>query len=149
MRVMESAPPPIPASRTEVVDQEHLRLLVIFHYVLAGVTALFACFPIIHIALGAFFLLAPEEMMKNDGGEAPPAWFGWIFVGLGSVFVLMGWTMALLTFLSGRYMAKRQKWLFSMVIAGIQCAFVPLGTVLGIFTLIVLQSESVKRLYQP
>ena len=33
-------------------DQEHLRLLSIFYYVCAGLTALFACIPIIHLVLG-------------------------------------------------------------------------------------------------
>ncbi|MES2598911.1 MAG: hypothetical protein V4662_26500 [Verrucomicrobiota bacterium] len=146
---MESLPPPMPPSNTKIVDQEHLRLLTIFHYVLAGITALFACFPIIHIAIGTAFLLAPEGSLKDADGQGPPSWFGWIFVGLGSIFVLIGWTMAALTYLSGRYMAQHRKWLFTMVIAGIQCAFVPLGTVLGIFTLIVLQRDSVRRLYQP
>jgi len=33
-------------------DEEHPRLLAIFHYVCAGMVALFACFPIIHLVLG-------------------------------------------------------------------------------------------------
>jgi len=147
---MESMPPPIPQPRDPaLVDQEHLRLLTIFHYVLAGITALFACLPILHVALGLFFILAPEELMKGGQGHAepPPAWFGWVFVIMGGVFVLLGWALALLTFLSGRYLAARRRWLFCMIIAGIQCAFVPLGTVLGIFTLIVLQRDSVRRLF--
>jgi hypothetical protein len=146
--IMDTPPPPLPVTDTSIVDQEHLRLLTIFHYVLAGITALFACIPIFHIALGLFFILAPEEMMKDADNQGPPSWFGWLFVGIGSLFVILGWTMALLTFLSGRYVAQRKKWLFTMVIAGIQCAFVPFGTVLGIFTLIVLQKDSVRRLYQ-
>ncbi|GEP43237.1 hypothetical protein [Brevifollis gellanilyticus] len=146
---MESLPPPVPPPNTTAVDHEHLRLLTIFHYVLAGVTALFACLPIIHVVIGAALIMAPEETLKNVEGNAPPSWVGWLFVGLGSIFVLIGWTMAVLTYLSGRYIAQRRKSTFSMVIAGIQCAFVPLGTVLGIFTLIVLQRDSVRRLYQP
>jgi len=137
-----------PVSNTAAVDQEHLRLLVIFHYVLAGITALFACMPLIHIALGLFFLLAPDEMMKDSQGEGPPPFIGWFFVIFGSLFVLMGWVVAVLTYLSGRYMARRTKRVFSLVMAGVQCAFVPFGTVLGIFTLIVLLRDSVRRLYE-
>ena len=33
-------------------DEEHLRLLSIFHFVVAGMTALFALFPIIHLLIG-------------------------------------------------------------------------------------------------
>lgn len=32
-------------------DLEHLRLLSIFHYVVGGLIALFACFPIIHLMM--------------------------------------------------------------------------------------------------
>jgi hypothetical protein len=34
-----------------------------------------------------------------------------------------------------------------MVVAGLNCAQMPLGTVLGVFTLMVLSRESVKSLY--
>ena len=33
-------------------DDEHLRLLSIFHYVLAGLAGVFGLFPIIHLAVG-------------------------------------------------------------------------------------------------
>ncbi len=43
-------------------DTEHLRLLVLGHHVLSGVTALFACIPLIHLAIGLTIILAPEAM---------------------------------------------------------------------------------------
>jgi hypothetical protein len=30
-------------------DEQHLQLLAIFHYVVGGMTALFACMPLIHL----------------------------------------------------------------------------------------------------
>ena len=35
-----------------------------------------------------------------------------------------------------------------MVIAGISCLFVPYGTILGVFTFIVLQRSSVEKLFE-
>ena len=32
-------------------DEEHLRLLSIFHYVCAGLSAFFACIPLIHVTV--------------------------------------------------------------------------------------------------
>jgi hypothetical protein len=39
-------------------DEEHLRLLSIFHYVVVGLGALFSLFPLLYTALGAFFIFA-------------------------------------------------------------------------------------------
>ncbi len=39
--------------------------------------------------------------------------------------------------------------LFCLVVAGVECAFMPFGTVLGVFTIAVLMRESVKELFEP
>jgi hypothetical protein len=127
-------------------DQEHLRLLSIFHYVVAGLSALFACIPMIHVGLGLFMALAPEKMASH-GQAAPPAFLGWFFVVFGSCFILAGWTFAACVFAAGRCLAKRKRLLFCQVMGGIECIFMPFGTVLGVFTLLVLSRESVKPLF--
>jgi hypothetical protein len=33
-------------------DEQHIQLLPIFHYVVGGMTALFACMPLIHLGIG-------------------------------------------------------------------------------------------------
>lgn len=58
-------------------DDEHLRLLAIFHYVVAGMQALFASFPIIHFFIGAAMVFGS---FGSKGGEAPPAAVGWFFM---------------------------------------------------------------------
>jgi hypothetical protein len=126
-------------------DEYQLRLLSIFHYVVAGLAGLFALFPIFHLAIGLLFILAPHEFESN--GEPPPAWVGWIFVIMASVFITLGWTFAGFVLAAGRFLAKRKRYLFCLVMAGIECAFTPIGTVLGVFTIIVLMRESVKQLF--
>lgn len=127
-------------------DQEHLRLLSIFHYVVAGLSALFACFPLIYVILGLIFALAPEKM-ANHGQPPPPVFLGWFFVAFGSFFILLGWAFAACVFAAGRCLAKRKRLLFCQVIGGIECMFMPFGTVLGVFTLLVLTRDSVKPLF--
>jgi len=141
-------PPPIIASPTTSPskDEEHLRLLAIFHYVVAALGALFACFPLVHVAVG--LLLFFHQGLSNHGRQdVPPHWFGLIFVIVGGFFVLLGWGAAICTFISGRYLARRRKRLFSFVMAAILCIFIPFGTILGVFTLIVLSRKSVQQLY--
>jgi len=128
-------------------DEEQLSLLAVFHYVVAGLGALFACFPLIHIAIGTMLFLQPEFMTKGQSGELPPQWFGLIFVIMGGVFVLTGWTAAICTFLSRRYLSKRKNRMFSFVMGAVLCLFMPFGTILGVFTIVVLSKDSVKALY--
>lgn len=126
-------------------DEQNLQLLSIFHYIVAGIMALFACFPIIHLAIGLFIVFAPEQF--GDQGNPPPAWFGWIFVGVASFIIALGWTIAICIFAAGRCLARRTRHTFCVVIAGVECMFMPFGTVLGVFTLIVLMRPSVKELF--
>lgn len=126
-------------------DEDHLRLLSIFHYVVAGMAGLFALVPIIHLVIGLFIIFSPQ---KFDGrGQAPPAFIGWIFVAFAVVFITMGWTFAGFVLAAGRFLAKRTHYLFCLVMAGIECIFVPFGTVLGVFTIVVLMRPTVKQLF--
>lgn len=131
--------PAVPANQ----DEEHLRLLAIFHYVVAGLTALFACFPLIHLGIGVFMLVKPEAFKPRP----PPEFLAWIFIGVAAAIILAGWTLALLFVLAGRNLTRRRRYLFCQVVAGIGCLFMPFGTVLGVFTLLVLSRPSVKELF--
>ena len=124
-------------------DDDHLRLLSIFHYIIAALAAIAACFPLIHLILGAMIIVSPDSLAGN--GKMPPPFLGWIFVIVASVAILIGWCMAIMILLTGRLLAQRRRHLFCLIIAGIECFFVPIGTVLGIFTIIVLMRESVKQ----
>lgn len=126
-------------------DEEHLKLLSIFHYVVGGLAGLFALFPIFYLVIGLFLILAPEKL---DGKEGPPPTFiGWIFVIIAAVFITIGWVFAALILMTGRFLAKRRHYMFCLVMGGVECIFTPFGLVLGVFTIIVLLRESVKQLF--
>jgi hypothetical protein len=124
-------------------DLEHLRWLSIGFYVYAALTALFACFPFIHLFIGIAMVTGSFESEKNP----PPAAVGWIFIGAASIFILMGFALAICSFLAGKYLKQQTKYTFCFVMAVINCMFAPLGTLLGIFTIIVLLRDSVKPLF--
>jgi len=123
-------------------DAEHLNLLSLFHYVAAGATALFACFPFIHLAIGIAFLVGDFK-----GPNPPPPVLGWAFVLVAAFFILCGWTLALLIAWTGRRLKRRQGWTFCFVVAAMECLLMPYGTVLGVFTLVILSRPSVKQLF--
>ena len=127
-------------------DEEHLGLLSIFHYIVGGIGCFFACMPLIHMGLGLVFILSPETFVEN-GGEAPPAFFGWLFFVMGLLFFLIGQAISICIIVSGRFLAKRKRYMYSFVLGCIECILFPFGTVLGIFTIIVLSRDSVKELY--
>lgn len=60
---------------------------------------------------------------------------------------MVGWTLAVGLFVAGYLLARRRGYFFCLVMAGIACTFSPFGTVLGVFTLLVLLRSSVKQLF--
>ena len=113
-------------------DDKFLDLLAIFHYVVAGLTALFACFPLIHVAVGV-------SVVSNafERPHAPPAAIGWNFVAVGGTLVACGWALAVAILIAGRKLKKRVSWTYCIVMGAIECMLMPFGTILGVFTLIV------------
>jgi hypothetical protein len=129
-------------------DEEHLQLLSTFHYVVGGLAGLFALFPIFHLIFGLFFIFGSERFPSNNGGP-PPAVIGWLFVAFAVFFITLGWVFAIFVFIAGRFLAKRKHYLFCLTMAGVECLFLPFGTVLGVFTIITLSREPVKQLFIP
>lgn len=124
-------------------DEEQLRLLAIFHNVVAGLGVLFSLFPILHLAMGVMLLTGQFDPGKPGEGP-PPAFFGWFFVVFSVVWIVVGLTASACVFLAGRYLRRRERYMFCLVVAGVMCAFAPFGTVLGVFTILVLQRQTVK-----
>jgi hypothetical protein len=123
-------------------DSEHLKLLAIFHYVVAGMTALFACIPFLHFFMG--LALATGAFPDTDPEAQPVGIFIMVFAGL---FIVAGWALAALIAYAGRSLQARRRYTFCLVMAGVECIFMPFGTVLGVFTIIVLIRDSVKPLF--
>ncbi len=128
-------------------DEEHLRLLSIFHYVCAGLAAFFACIPIIHVLIGSVLLLHPQAVGPQNNQPHPEQFVGLIFVVMGGMFILLGWTFAACVAYAGRCLSQRKNYTYCMVMAGIACLFMPFGTILGIFSIMVLIRPSVKALF--
>lgn len=126
---------------------EQLRILSIFHYVVGGMHAFFGSFGLVHLFIGLSFVVNPS-LWNNHSQGAPPAWFGLIFVVVGGGVVLFGWTLGILTILSGRFIAGRKNRKFSIVVGAVNCAMMPFGTALGVFDIILLTNGEVKALYR-
>ena len=82
-----------------------------------------------------------------DGGEPEGRAMGWFFIAIALVVILTGLCFAALIVVTGRFLSRQINYTFCLVIAAVECAFAPFGTVLGVFTIIVLQRPSVKQLF--
>ena len=126
-------------------EEQHLDYLRIGYYVLGGVISLFALIPLIHVGLGIATVAGALE--TESAGESIPPFFGWFFIIMGSVFILIGQSIAALTIMCGRFIKQRKHYSFVFIIGCIECAFFPFGTVLGVFTIILLSKPEVKELF--
>ena len=127
-------------------DLEHLRLLSVFHFVVAALIFLAACIPFIHLFLGIAMIVGSEELFQH--GDQPPAFVGWLLACFAGFFILLGWTLALCLVLAGRYLVRHKRYTFCLVVAAIACVVMPFGTALGIFTIIVLMRPAVRELFE-
>ena len=127
-------------------DEQHLDILAILHYVYAGLFTLIGCIPLVYVFIGA--MLVSGKIPPDSRGNPPPAEMGYIFIALGVLFSLLFWGLAGLIVACGRFLARRKHWLFCIVIAALECINMPLGTILGVFTIIVLIRASVKELFE-
>jgi hypothetical protein len=146
-------PPPLLAPPQPVMgyepapsaDDQHLRLLAIFQYVWGGLMALASLVGLIHVVLGLTMIF--NAFADPLSSSPPPASMGWIFLFLGLAILAVGWTFGGLTIYSGRCMARRRHRAFSLVMAAVHCLNIPLGTILGVCTFIVLMRPSVIAQY--
>lgn len=125
-------------------DDRNLNLLAIFHYVVAGLIVLFSSIFIIHLVVGITAIVSPETLVDKNG-QVPPPFFGWIFIATGGLAILFGWISAACIAIGGRFLKKRKKYPFCFVAATLSCLFIPIGTILGIFTIILLMKPQVKE----
>ena len=51
-------------------DEEHLKLLAIFHYIVGAMAFLFSCFPLLYVGMGVLFVVSPHFM--TDGQKGTP-----------------------------------------------------------------------------
>jgi hypothetical protein len=135
----------MPASIQRNPDLEHLKILAILHYVLSGWTFLNGCFPLVYVGLG----IAMVGGAMNGGPNPPPAEMGWFFTCLFGSITFVVWALGTLQIVAGRFLTSHRSYVLCFSAAVIDCiTFPPMGTALGVFTIIVLVRPSVKALFE-
>jgi len=149
--VAGTCPPTITSSvvqrqLTEVDD--HIRLLSIFHFVVAGLALIGILFLLVHYLMLNTLFSNPALWRPSRNVSPPPkeffAIFVWFYFFMGGALV----TASVLNLLSGIFLIQRRHRVFSLVVAGLNCLQIPFGTVLGVFTIVVLSRSSVRAVYE-
>jgi hypothetical protein len=157
------SPPALSEAEEQIIVRERMRLLTIGFYVKGAVGALFISFLLLHffVFLGMSFI--PESTWEpktvssvritsvspspspRPVNQGPPVIMFRIFAGVIGLIILLGWTFGALTAYAGRCVQKRTHRLFIYIMAALNCALIPWGTLLGVATFYVLQSPGGRR----
>ena len=138
--------PPLTRDQRKV-DVDHVKLLAIFHFIGAGLGLIGLVLLAGHFALMHSIFTNPK-FLEAQKQSPPPAEILAVFKVLYLV-VGVWWVISLvLNLISGLCLSFRKGRTFSLVVAVINCLHIPLGTVLGVFTLVVLIRSSVRELYE-
>lgn len=124
-------------------DGEHLKILGIVYYVNAGIAAFASLFGLLYLGLGILFasgVIPPDNGMRGDEAKV----MAMVFIIIGAFLSGLCLLFALLHFLAGRWLRTDTHRTFCFVIGCLNLINMPYGTLLGIFTILVLNRESVK-----
>lgn len=127
-------------------DLEHLRLLSLFHYITAGLTSFVGLFPILHLMIGLGMWFAPDTF--HDGSGPPPQLFAIFFTTIPAILIVIMQVSAVAIAIAGRRLQQHRSHTYCLVIAGLLIISTPpIGTALGVFSIIVLMRPAVKTLF--
>jgi len=138
---------PLPSDQQRWKDEEHLRLLSVFHFVVGGLAACVLPFLVIHFLIFMTFF-ANAAAFPGAKEEAFPREMIPIFIAFYCFAGLVTSVYAGGNLLSGWFLRRKTHRVFSFVVAGLDCLSIPWGTVLGVFTIVVLTRPSVRRMYE-
>ncbi len=141
-------PPPglPPHPQTQVnQDTEHLKILSICYYVMSGLSLLSLIACVLYVVIGG--LMMSGQMTGSGATSAHAAseirMMGGFFLVIGISGTLFVAAIAILEFFVAKKLVRRESKMLCFVVAGINCLNMPLGTVLGVFTFLVLSRPSV------
>jgi len=124
-------------------DEDQLKLLSTLHYCYAVLVALMG------LGIGAFGLV-PALLFSaapKHANDPPPLLVGGIFFAIFGFIAAILVAKAVLTGLAGRGLQNRRNHTLVLVAACLSLMNFPLGTALGIFTIMLINKPAVKALF--
>ena len=128
--------------------REHLRLLAIFHFIYAGLIIVGTLVPIFWLLTASLWWPELASEIEREGGDMPTFATGALALGFGAFGVMLGWIWAGCLIFAGRNLLAATRYTYCLVIAGIACLSVPVGTALGVTSLVILNREESRQVFE-
>jgi hypothetical protein len=153
-----------------IVARERLRILAWGYYIYGGFTALMMSFflvPVLFMVMAmsaipasqwnkptptpspSAYSFASPAPQPTPASEPPPKFFFAVFAAFFSAIVLGNLTVSALTICAGHCIQRRKHKMFLYVVAIINCLFIPYGTLLGVFTILLLGMPEAAAEFKP
>jgi hypothetical protein len=123
---------------------ENVKLLAIFHWIVAVMAGLFGLFPLIYVGFGTAIL---HGVFASHRQQAPPPFLGWMMIGIGLAFCLGFLAYAIALGFAASCYSQHRRWTYCLVVAVVSCAWFPFGTMLGAFSILTLARPETKALF--
>jgi hypothetical protein len=133
------------ASSHTAGDRRFLRLLSIGFVALAAVMILVGLWLTAGTALGLWRTFSDDFSIRASGGPDQPMMA--LTAAIGATCTGAVWVLTVCLIRAARSLRRPIRYWFCVVMAAIICVLPPVGTALGVATLLVLGSESVKYLF--
>lgn len=125
-----------------------LEQLSTFHKIGAYILGAFSLCGLPHTFFGILALVKPS-FFGPPGKGTSPAFIGFLFMGVGLGFVTFFLGTAIASHAASVWIRERRRLNAIYVVDGILCLQMPLGTMLGIYSLVTLTKPEVKARFTP
>ena len=142
--------PPYPPQQPPALtaqDESNLNVLGILFFVYAGLVGIGTLALSAFAVIPAMLISGAATGAKPAPGTPSPMLFGGIFAALFGLFALLLAVKCVVMILAGRALSRRQHYVLVMIGACAALLNLPLGTALGICTILVLQKPAVKAAF--
>ena len=138
-----------PGERQAVVDEEHLWLLSLFHYISGGMGIAGALMAGgWAVVMGVMFSTMPPPDGANEAMAEQFQAMPLIMAVMVGTFAALLLTYGVTEIVVGRLITQRRARIFTLIVGLPRMAFFPYGTILTALTFVVLDRASVQQLYR-
>lgn len=121
-------------------DKRHLKILSI-------VQIIYGCVMLLFTTIGSLWVYRIFNDLVNEMNKELPLIVGAITMGMAMLMVWASLIFEICIILMGQFLVHYKRYKFCFYMALIECVNVPLGTIIGVSTILILRRDSVKELF--